>query len=624
MAEKPKVKRPVANIAYTLTMFDYSKPIAAIALPNNPSEITIEQDFPTNLEYTFGSIPKREHNRSKRWRISISGRTGVESRKMYEEDSETLTPLDILKKYEEFLEDYQERAARAGATQLSRTTGVVKLAARIRCVLAMSKENSYFFVEPGTLQISRTAANARQSAVWSISFVAWGRVTDLDTTLGRGYFGPPYTELSTPAPGKVSLTWALENPNRDEELGKFVSAADWKATNDTILAMQKRSAESRLAEYQQLSAQLSPGTGGPCGILDRALADYFPPATKYVLEKGAAAVDFSKDVYLASLQFRRAVQDFRTQLKSGLDVLKLPQRTLQNMAAGAANMREILQDVYDAGQFVVTGAGIPAVLSMLYMADNACADADALVGGSGGKFKGLPTGAGYSAAAGALSDKDLGFGAPFVLPSAMHSWMDVAQAVYGDDSFWLPLAKLNAAKDAYSDAQGKPLQPGDTIYLPSEGGALVSGGQPNVDSFYLTDLMVTPQGGLSSTGGAYLQGVGAELVAVDGTGGDLMTVTGYANLVQAVATRSQTPQGALSDEPDYGLLRLAPGDELNPHAAATAMAFARAQLLSDHRIADITDPMIEDLVDGIALRFTIVPAGASPEPVEVIAPLPSL
>jgi hypothetical protein len=294
------------------------------------------------------------------------------------------------------------------------------------------------------------------------------------------------------------------------------------------------------------------------------------------------------------------------------------------MAAGAAELREVLQAVYDAGEFVVTGAGIPSVLSMLYMTDNACADADALVGGSGGKFKGLPTGAGYASSAGALTSQDLGFGAPFVLPAAMYSWMDVALAVYGDDSYWLPLAKLNAAKDAYSDAQGKPLQPGDTVFLPAEGGALISGGQPNKDSFYLTDLMITPQGGLSSTGGAYLQGVGAELVAVDGVGGDLMTVTGYANLVQAVATRSRTPQGALSDEPSYGLLRLAPGDELNPHAAATAMALARAQLLSDHRIADVTNPSIEDLVDGIALRFTIVPSGASPEPVEVIAPLPSL
>lgn len=614
--------RPVASIAYTLTRFHGSEPMEAVALPNNPSEMTWEEDFPTNIEYTFGTIPKREHNAPKRWRVSFSGRTGVDSRKTHEDSPSTLTPLQILDKFGQFLDRYQSKAAKAGATQLSRTTGVIELAARVKLVLSCSKENVHLFVEPGTFSFNRTAANARQSAVWSINFVAWGKASEL-WPARRGYEGPPYTDMSRQSLD-VSRDWALANPNRAEELSAFVSAEDWKNTNDTILAQQKRSAESRLAEYQQLSAKLPPGTGGPCGILDRALADYFPPATKYVLEQGGAALDFTKEVYLASLQFRRAVQDFRTQLKSGIEMLRMPQRTLQNMAAGAANMRETLQDIYDAGQFVVTGAGIPSVLSMLYLTDNACSDADALVGGAGGKFKGLPTSEGYAASAGALSSQDMGFGAPFVLPAAMHSWMDVALAVYGDDSYWLPLAKLNSAKDAYSDAQGKPLQPGDTVFLPAEGGALISGGQPNKDSFYLTDLLITPRGGLSSTGGAYLQGTGNTLVAADGAGGDLLTVTGYANLVQAISTRSQTPQGALSDAPDYGLLRLSPGDELNPHAAATAMAFARAQLLSDHRIADVTNPSVEDLVDGIALRFTIVPSGSAPEPLEVIAPLPSL
>lgn len=622
MAAEETPKRPVSNIAYTLTIYAGGEPQESMALPNNPSEMTWEEDFPTNVEYTFGAMPKREHNKPKRWKVGFSGRTGVESRKQYEEETEVYTPLVILENFGLFLERYQRLAANAGATQLSRTTGILQLAARIRMVLSCSKENTHLFVEPGTFSFNRSAASARQSAMWSVNFTGWAKASDLWPIEDRGYSGPPSTSFRVlPESADAAILRQLKLAEALSAQG--ASAEDWAQTAAVVADMQRRSAESRLAEYKNTIGKLTPGTGAPSLLMDSALGTYFPASVKYAMTAGAAATDFAQKMHKGALQFRRGVEDFRKQLRAGLDVLHMTQRVLMDLANGASNIRAILQDVIDEGEYVVTGLGIPAALSMMYMADVACADATIMVGTSGGKFKGIAGTSGFSSASGALSNQDQGFGSPFLVPTGAGSWMDVALAVYGDENYWLPLAKLNAASDAYSNSLGKPLQPGDTVFLPSEGGALISGGQPNVDSFYLTDVMLTATGGFGLSGGDYLQGSGADLVLVMGSGGDIQTVTGYANLIQAITTLSRTPQGALADASNYGLLRIAPGDQYSPHAAATAMALARAQLTADHRIAEVRDPSVLELRDGIALKFTVIPAGATPEPLTVVAPLPA-
>ena len=608
------------NIPYTLTVVRNDKRAESIALPNNPSKVTWSEDFPTTVEYTLGDIPKREHNKPKRWTVELSGRTGVATRVM--DDNTEKRPLTVLSEFIAFLEKYQADAAAMGATAL-RTAGSARhLYAGLYLVLDAYKEDIHLMVDVTSFSFDRDAATTRHSASWSLSLLGWKKVGLGIPDATRYLSVPNYAaQYASPEEGAIAEGWASADPDA-LNAARTVTPADWKATNNAILGMVRQRATARLQSLGSLAALTPKGTGGICGMFDSALRtinDSLGDANA-AISKWSGAIT---KIQTYGLAFQRSMVDFRNTVRAGIDIVHMPQRILSDLANTTGILRETFYDLYYTGEYISSGMGLDAAWSMLLLSASAHEDAVVMVGSSGSKVKKTTYESPWITKTLPLTSADESvYGTTYVVPAGVSSWADISTQVYGDSSYWIVLAKFNGAYDGYSDAAGKPIQQGKLIYLPAPAGDLITGKSPSTDSYYLTDFLLDDSGDISMTNSAYLTGSGQ---VTDSTGaGDLQTVTGFANLIQAVTTLTRTPQGAISDRTDYGLLSVAPGDSLNPNKAATVMSVAQDQLRADFRIATVKDPAVILDTDSLSLQFTLIPSGANPEPLTVVAPVPTL
>ena len=609
------------NIPYTLTIVKNDVRGKTIALPNNPSKVTWSEDFPTTVEYTLGDIPKREHNKPKRWTVELSGRTGVATRVM--DDGSEKMPLTILSEFIAFLEEYQAAAAATGATALRTVGSARRLYASTYLILDAYKEDIHLMVDVTAFSFDRDAATTRHSASWSLSLLGWKKV-GLGTTDTTRYIGQPNyaAQYATPEEGALAEGWASSDPSA-LALARLEQEGNWnKKSNDALLAAYQVSANASLGSRARMASGFIKGTGACCNALDSALSEINDSlgAANAAISKWSGAIT---KIQTYGLAFQRSMVDFRNLVRSGIDIVRMPQRILSDLANTTGILRETFYDLYYASEYISSGMGLDAAWSMLLLSASAHEDIVVLAGSSGAKVETLVYDTPWNTKTLPLTAADESvYGTTYVIPAGTSSWSDISIKVYGDPTYWVVLAKFNGAYDGYSDSAGKPLQQGKLIYLPAPAGNLITGKSPDADSYYLTDFLLDEYGDIAMTNGAYLTGSGQ---VTDSTGtGDLQTVTGFANLIQAVTTLTRTPQGALSDRSDYGLLSVAPGDTLNLNKAATVMALAQDQLRADFRIATVKDPSVILEVDALSLDFTLIPSGPNPEPLTVVAPVPTL
>jgi hypothetical protein len=186
----------------------------------------------------------------------------------------------------------------------------------------------------------------------------------------------------------------------------------------------------------------------------------------------------------------------------------------------------------------------------------------------------------------------------------------------GDSAYASALAKLNGAKDAYSDTNGKPLSPGDTVLVPVDG----LSGAPTVEALMLVDLAVDPvTGDLLTDHLAHQVGSGTDLVSAAAAGTDLALQRGYANLVQAVRHRTITRRGSVPSLKGYGLLLKGVGDAMTEQLVSATVSGTRAQMLQDLRISEIEDLQVFEQDDTLLLEFRVIPVGST-ESLTVVAP----
>lgn len=603
---------PISNIPYTLSIFTGGKVTKTVALPNNPNRVVWAEDFPTTIEYTFGDIPKREHNKPKRWTVDFSGRTGVQPRPK-EEGGSNIAPLTIMNDFIDFLEEYQELAAHTGATALARTSGVRALYAATYLILHAFNENIHLMVDVASFSYDRDAARTRHSATWSLSLIGWRRAGMGGAQPGRYLGRPNYAEqLKTsgpvsPAEAAAAAESAKTAMAKANPKGLLATFDLQNATTDTL---------SKLKAQRDLAVNAQKGTGSTLPLLDRLYqgAEY--------MNKGISFVrGYTDKVQIAANKYHRVVQEYNNALRSGLDLIHVPQRVLAEVTGSLAELRMAFDSAVYAGKFVWSGAGIPEEMTVMgQLIGIAEEDSACLVGATGGKVSKdvAPATSEWSSKTSPLiSAEEDSFGSVYQIPQGAYSWADVSTLIYGDSTYWVTLAKFNGAFDAYSDAQGAPLAPGKLVYLPAVNGDLMDGKKPSADSFYLTDLMLDESGDIALTAGNYLKGS----TLVSNVGGDLQTITGYANLIQAITTLTRTPAGSLTDSPDYGLLSVAPGDTLSPHKMAAILVDAQDQLRSDFRIADVQKASAVQNVDALYLQLDLIPSGPAAEPLTVLAPI---
>lgn len=165
-----------------------------------------------------------------------------------------------------------------------------------------------------------------------------------------------------------------------------------------------------------------------------------------------------------------------------------------------------------------------------------------------------------------------------------------AARVMGDASSWAVLIGLNGLQPPYltddpdSPATGVVLN-GSFLMIP----AATPSTALSADDVFKTDVLLDSDGFLSIT-----------------EGGDIATVSGSANLVQALENALNTDQGELIYHGSYGYLgRRLLGSKNGPTAGMLAARYAKQTVSADTRIAQVTDSTAT--VEGVAIN-TIVQA----------------
>ncbi len=575
-------------------------------LPSQPTAYTCVESYPTTIEHTLGLFPKREHNYLKRWDVTITGRIGVEPRPYLTKEPQD--PIEILDDFRAFLRTYQEGATENGAVWLASTDqnrGETYFNyANVCLLLHATKENDHLYVELGAFEYDRNAASTRSSASWKLTLIGYAREDIISSPLG--YYGFPRKLPSYNKVGKDALEAAAAVTREDEAL---FQARGMESTNRVLTSLrmerQRSASLAELKEWQRRGQAAAPGSGAAVMWCAR-LTQSFPWAAAGKLQQAQ----------IASYAFLKQANDFRTCLRQGIALTAIPLTVLGNLRKAVDAYLLAVQEAWDAAGETKT-AYLDVLLSA---AEIAGMDGTAMFGNAGGK-PGM-----FSTAEMPLSSPS-GFsevfvpgmqaaGTPLLLPPGVTSWAQAAAAFLGDSAYASALAKLNGAKDAYSDTNGKPLSPGDTVLVPVDG----LSGAPTIEALMLVDLAVDPvTGDLLTDYLAHQVGSGTDLVSAAAAGTDLALQRGYANLVQAVRHRTITRRGSVPSLKGYGLLLTGIGDPMTEQLVSATVSGTRAQMLQDLRISEVEDLQVSEQDDTLLLEFRVVPVGSN-EALTVVAP----
>ena len=595
--------------------------VAVLPPPSRPQTLTVKADFPTNITYTLGAIPKREHNKVKSWTVTMSGRTGVEERNYAGEGG--MSPLEILKRFREFIEDYQLAAAENGATWLSDLGSTNSVTGdkdyynynKTTLIFRATREGEHLHCEPVYFEYDRNAASTRHSATWVLVLRAWMREEEGNTKglvpVAGGARGSP--------PGQTNEAWQYLIANRigvnaqlRDAVTKTIQAENMQSAKDGELLTAQRQHLSWVAlrNYRREAAKALPGTGVSC-LAAAYVAGRFPWT--------AVAADKLKQAQIASLSFERQAERFRECVRQGLAVTQIPLGVLASLRSGAEKLVGTIQDVVDT--IASTFASYEALVDLLAISQSAQTDAVTMFGQAGGTPGTYdtaalpmtsPSGGGVYVPAGQMA------GAPWVVPAGVYTWAQAAYALFGSTSYWTALAKLNNAKNGNSDKNGKPLMPGDVVLIPTSGPT----GTNDPESVMGVGFRIDPAvGDLEWDQPAYLLGSGVTLTEVAAAGTGIALTKGIPNLVQAIRYRAITRRDAVPSLPGYGLLLVSPGQRLTEQDIAATFASMRPQMLQDLRVADVRDHKVLGEDDKMLISFRVIPVGPDGEGINVVAPI---
>lgn len=573
-------------------------------LPNGPSRLSITEQFASSIDFTLGPQPRREHSEPRSWAISVGGRSGTVPRQWYDtlpkEEQDAHRPmavLAILEEFNNFIDEYQRDARDSGNLRLSDERYAFEAAPWSHLRFHAFKENKHYAVELVKFVFDRDAASSRNSAEWALVLEGWA-------------------DLATQHHDKNSFAFASVSPDgglsgRGPPLDPQIARIAAELKNPRRLANKRADIVARLElvdrafDVQEQFDSVSTTTRGS-GLAAFLFAGVWFDSEGKGIQRVMAQV---RDVNVYVLQYVQVATDVARALETLRSTQLMPLATLGALVSAAGSLWESLKALHNTPTEILAAA------------EAAYCDALTWFGLSGGSVLFLQAAAvqqnmplpGVHAISGLAAPT----GVPaadvtiFLVPPGIFSWKDLSQHLYGEPGFWLSLALLNGAKDANSQGNGAPLQPGTKVLVPSgiNSGATATDG---VDALYGVDLLEGPDGDWVYAQPAYQD--------TAGTGTDIKRVAGVANLTQALVNRMTTKLGQIKSFPGYGMLTAGPGDAMTASLAAWAALDIQEQLLKDARVVAVRDVRIAFVDNAWQAEFNVIPAGPQPDKVAIIVP----
>nr|CAB4128590.1 LysM domain [uncultured Caudovirales phage] len=385
-----------------------------------------------------------------------------------------------------------------------------------------------------------------------------------------------------------------------------------------ILDVNQSAATSRLSKEWTLQMQgYAPADAKAPKNMLGPVADWAKTATA-VIGKAANAEALCQNVLTnakSDLNVLRApVQKLTAVLSSArkiiggvVSILALPKEILADLAVATGQVRGAWEDI-KAARFLVdeTTSAAQDVARAFEASQDSAREAMTLYGGLRGGPASLAT----------ASESLTGFMPVDTQPSPSSqngtgyytikpgdTLQSIAAKYLGSESDWVQLAYLNGLPDAWSAADGSPIQPGMAILLPGAGGGSADTASSPGD-IYGSDAMID-------------WNTGDMVRSPDGN--DVLVISGLPCVEQGLTLRLTTVEGQ-SVFAGYGL-PVAPGDAMAAEMAAYVAAHVREQALEDPRIASVDSLSVQDDGDAILVRGRFSPVQGAP--FTAIVPFPA-
>ncbi len=191
------------------------------------------------------------------------------------------------------------------------------------------------------------------------------------------------------------------------------------------------------------------------------------------------------------------------------------------------------------------------------------------------------------------------YGYRFVGTQTGDNLQAVASRELGDGTLWPQLVAINNLQPPYLTDDPGAVAPGviltgSQIMVPAPRPTASATTDPN--QVYLTDMTLAADG----------------MVAVDGQG-DFATVSGLANVKQALQSRIETEQGGLIMHTSYGSrIRRMIGQGNGPTAGVLAAQYAQAAVLADPRVSSSPSAVATITGDATSVVVQVVPVSGAP------------
>lgn len=523
--------------------------------------------------YTLGKMPVREHAGNRYQTITLTGRSGLASRRQYrvarnkagrtEEVSEFATGPELFRELSRFLESYEEDAKRhnehpsrirdtitsrslaqrvSGGLKFEVQTHVANVAQQrkesgrkrdqYRLVFRGLDERLDVLVEVLGFNWTRSAATSRHSYEWSLALQGYAVAEALEK---------PFGVLGTLADQAKAIAKMVN------QFSNAVTLAD-----DAVSQL-----DHTLDAFKEPLRSISK-IGGALGELANSVGS----VAAWPLEMATTGTKAAEDVVFG-------VHDLWVAL--GAD----------DRARTGPVIRRIVRGLRDAA----TAARVALMRT-----------GNAKLARNWDPTAGTPVPTTYH-----ITDRRVVKNRPI---KAGESLQDIAEEALNDRDLWDDILKLSGLHSPFLSPDGAVLQPGTTLVVPVPPTTELT--ENEIEDLFGTDLRLDFQ--------FTNEGLQVDLLA-KGTE-DIQTITGPANLDQALTLRLLTRKGDNTVFPSIGLPQLV-GEATSAEALGHFAAHVRTQLLSDPRIVKLHKLDIADIGDGMTAYAELEAFDGSSRPVTV-------
>lgn len=532
----------------------------AVVLPPVQS-VTKNRIEASSVDFTFGTIPIREHAGLRHQSITITGRSGLAHRL----GSKGTAQGDIFgagpklfRELETFLELYQSRSTKAQGLHRSHKS---QFYGKPILELHLVQEQKHYLVEPVRFEWRKDVNSARHTYAWTMEFKTYG-------------------DAEVPVPNLLGQI--QDKINQIGDLIDSVTAYPEK------LAQVLQDVEGALKSTFVIVSALGRLAGSVGSVLS-ATAGVMNFPKNLVNHITNTAETATQKIYNAYYQIEGAVGEFddRSELISVLESIHdIRNETLKTL--GVLNSNLIVSAEDPKAQIGYNQKLGKFVINTLQTSFDSVSPADYR------RFA-VPV----------LEPADFSF-YEHVLSGAepISGLGPIAEKFYGDASNWSIIAQANGMLDQYTLPNGSPLTAGVTLQIPKFPGIALPSGATTED--YGVDLMLGPDG---------------DLVILDTDKTELSTISGTPNLKQALKVRLLTTEGQSGMFPNYGLPKFV-AEKSSAFMVGMASGSVRTQVMADPRISELDEVVVVDVGDRLIVECRAHAVGS--KPIDIAAPLATL